>query len=292
MQINTSHSPAYDRLLLIFVCLNDGCNNQCSKYKVFRCLIKKENFSEYSNETAQLSIFDASKNGLLSISETGSSMENLINMLTDLKVSNNADNNKLRKPKTKAVTHTELIQDNIISQKILPCYELDFEEEDYNIDDLINTSSETNSTNKSSVVVSDVCSDDEIDDSLLDREEDDILIRFNNHLKLCPNQVLRYEYGGKPLWLTTSNLKGLELNLVLSKRNPPNCPLCGSLRVFECQVIGTILSIVTEHDPKYEEILSRINFSVLFVFSCKNDCIDFKDTNIEFIEELLIFQSI
>ena len=60
---------------------------------------------------------------------------------------------------------------------------------------------------------------------------------FYKKLSLCSNQIVRYNYGGSPLWchsqippLTTSTC--------------PICPGCHSHRVYEMQLMPTLLSFL------------------------------------------------
>lgn len=74
---------------------------------------------------------------------------------------------------------------------------------------------------------------------------------FQQRVQISPNQVLRYAYGGLPLWITSpSPLEG-EKGKALSV---PACELCGSPRTFECQLMPALLSHLVASRKKGKDI--------------------------------------
>lgn len=57
--------------------------------------------------------------------------------------------------------------------------------------------------------------------------EDKVFKKFNKRVARHPNQVLRYDRGGEPLWITEQ--PDAQINI-------PSCQYCSSERQFEFQV--------------------------------------------------------
>mmetsp|Transcript_1648 Transcript_1648/g.2158 ORF Transcript_1648/g.2158 Transcript_1648/m.2158 type:complete len:248 (+) Transcript_1648:343-1086(+) len=118
---------------------------------------------------------------------------------------------------------------------------------------------------------------------------DKIFLKFQRRLARSPEQCLRYSFGGEPLWMTDQ----------LPKDNSiPDCPYCGSERIFEMQLLPTLLSLKglewrhkpsqTEptHEPNTEngtektplQLLqegtreARVDFGVVAIYSCSQSC--------------------
>jgi pre-rRNA-processing protein TSR4 len=69
--------------------------------------------------------------------------------------------------------------------------------------------------------------------------------------------ITRYSFGGCPLWISEEVPKSI-----------PSCSNCGSKRVFEMQLMPTILTFGLEMTvgPK------NIEFGVVAVYSCSKSC--------------------
>ena len=98
---------------------------------------------------------------------------------------------------------------------------------------------------------------------------------FQKKLSYEPRQVLRYAYEGQPLWYTTPP----------QRLDVPPCSNCGASRVFEVQLMPTILSHITHHNTKQETTVTNappstvddllgneLDFGVVCIFSCPNSC--------------------
>lgn len=58
--------------------------------------------------------------------------------------------------------------------------------------------------------------------------EDVTFGKFKKKISKLPDQILRYDRGGEPLWITDKN--------ILDSKNVQNCSRCGGKRIFEFQV--------------------------------------------------------
>ena len=79
--------------------------------------------------------------------------------------------------------------------------------------------------------------------------------KFQKRLLRFPEQVLRYNWGGRPLWPTAPLL-----------HEPPLCLYCGRHCVFEMQLLPSLLYVL-EVDP-----LEGMDFASLVVFACPHGC--------------------
>lgn len=74
-------------------------------------------------------------------------------------------------------------------------------------------------------------SEDELEQYTKDVPEDKVFNKFSKRVARHPDQVLRYDRGGHPLWIT-----GVSGNSIV---NVPNCQYCNGERQFEFQVSST-----------------------------------------------------
>ena len=85
--------------------------------------------------------------------------------------------------------------------------------------------------------------------------------RFSKVVKCAPDQVLRYQKNATPLWISTQN--------VPQDNDIPNCPYCGSKRVFEFQIMPQLLHVL-KLDKNPDE--PSVDWGILAVYTCENSC--------------------
>mmetsp|Transcript_22886 Transcript_22886/g.53563 ORF Transcript_22886/g.53563 Transcript_22886/m.53563 type:complete len:416 (+) Transcript_22886:43-1290(+) len=73
-----------------------------------------------------------------------------------------------------------------------------------------------------------------------------------------PGHVLRYEFGGEPMWFCKPRQFTEE---------PPHCPLCQAPRVFEFQVQPQLISLLS-----HAVLGKRLDFGTIVVYACKQSC--------------------
>ncbi|XP_015601697.1 programmed cell death protein 2 isoform X2 [Cephus cinctus] len=88
--------------------------------------------------------------------------------------------------------------------------------------------------------------------------EDETFTNFSIRIKKYPDQVLRYDRGGKPLYISSSN----------QPTNIPVCQECGSKRQFEFQIMPQLLNYL-----KLDNTLKDLDWGILAVFTCTESCI-------------------
>ncbi|KAJ1567176.1 programmed cell death protein [Nowakowskiella sp. JEL0078] len=131
---------------------------------------------------------------------------------------------------------------------------------------------------------------------------------FQNTVARNPEQIIRYEFNGTPLFYATDSV-----SIVLLKSGVPNCPHCNAQRVFEFQLMPAILSLfpteqmaairmqendITKLNEKINSPLSDLinkyalgmEFGTLMVFTCSNDCLDEGEDNFTYFEEHIAIQ--
>ncbi|XP_064469519.1 programmed cell death protein 2-like [Ornithodoros turicata] len=79
--------------------------------------------------------------------------------------------------------------------------------------------------------------------------------KFRKETRKAPEQVLRYELGGTPLWVSSEGVP----------KDIPRCD-CGAERRFEFQVMPQLLNTISGSDP------DGVDWGTLTVFSCKKSC--------------------
>ena len=88
----------------------------------------------------------------------------------------------------------------------------------------------------------------------------DWLMRFQRRIGRSPQQVLRYCWGGEPLWLQAP-----------PAMSPPRCT-CGAVRCFEMQLMPTLPSRLADAAPKEKAAALMMEWGTLVVFTCSKDC--------------------
>ncbi|NXR58415.1 PDD2L protein, partial [Rhadina sibilatrix] len=82
--------------------------------------------------------------------------------------------------------------------------------------------------------------------------------KFMKRISMCPEQILRYSWGGQPLFITcpAANLE----------QGIPACNNCGSSRVFEFQLMPTLVSMLQSDSDL------SVEFGTVLVYTCERSC--------------------
>ncbi|ALC40549.1 Zfrp8 [Drosophila busckii] len=104
-------------------------------------------------------------------------------------------------------------------------------------------------------------------------QEDKVFQQFKKQTAAKPDQIVRYERGGQPLWIAnTKDTIEAQLQAI------PNCSKCDGPRQFEFQIMPQVLSLLGD---------SVLDWGVLAVYTCARSC------RIEgYVEEYLVKQDI
>jgi len=103
------------------------------------------------------------------------------------------------------------------------------------------------------------------------RETDKTFAKFRTRMKDYPSQVMRYDFGGKPLYVSSHN----------QPQNIPPCMKCGGPREFELQVMPQLLVHMN-----VDSTGASIDWGTLMVYSCKESC----DQDKAYVEEKIYRQ--
>ncbi|XP_023234158.1 programmed cell death protein 2-like [Centruroides sculpturatus] len=87
-------------------------------------------------------------------------------------------------------------------------------------------------------------------------KSDKIFSKFMKIIKHNPDQIVRYQRGGMPLWISSSN----------TPTQIPKCP-CGSERQFEFQIMPQLLNYLDVDNVK-----ESIDWGILAVYTCIRSC--------------------
>ncbi|CAL8322845.1 unnamed protein product [Gadus morhua 'NCC'] len=101
------------------------------------------------------------------------------------------------------------------------------------------------------------------------RHGDAAFSRFMKRVSLCPEQVLRYSWGGEPLFI--SDLPSNWAQMV------PVCDSCGTRRTFELQLMPALVSLLRPAGPTPDPGVptpdsAPLEFGTVLVFTCGGSC--------------------
>ncbi len=83
--------------------------------------------------------------------------------------------------------------------------------------------------------------------------------KFKKRVAYHPDQVLRYDRNGTPLWVSAEK--------TMEAQNVPQCPYCKGPRVFEFQIMPQLLNYVGD-----DSVLGDLDWGTLAVYTCEQNC--------------------
>eukprot|EP01121_Diplochlamys_sp_Union-15-3_P006030 TRINITY_DN1645_c0_g1_i1.p1 TRINITY_DN1645_c0_g1~~TRINITY_DN1645_c0_g1_i1.p1 ORF type:complete len:148 (+),score=34.03 TRINITY_DN1645_c0_g1_i1:66-509(+) len=89
-------------------------------------------------------------------------------------------------------------------------------------------------------------------------QQDKPILKFQRRLSRCPQQILRYNFNGEPLWFTNKKPASI-----------PKCKSCGAARVFELQLMPALLYLLK---PVSKEEGRNFDFGTVLFFTCSSSC--------------------
>eukprot|EP00172_Hildenbrandia_rubra_P003855 Plantae.Rhodophyta-Hildenbrandia_rubra.ctg6716.p1 GENE.Plantae.Rhodophyta-Hildenbrandia_rubra.ctg6716~~Plantae.Rhodophyta-Hildenbrandia_rubra.ctg6716.p1 ORF type:complete len:431 (-),score=47.18 Plantae.Rhodophyta-Hildenbrandia_rubra.ctg6716:1232-2524(-) len=125
-------------------------------------------------------------------------------------------------------------------------------------------------------------------DESIDRD----FLEFQEKLRPAPTQVLRYERGGLPFWLSKAQ----------RCEDPGKCAACSRPRIFEFQVLPQLLYYIDVHQSTSEgsrltiagvkeQLSSNLDWGTLAVYTCPTSCLIEKSSELgEYVEEYVWLQ--
>nr|ACH48183.1 uncharacterized MYND Zn-finger protein [Cyriopagopus schmidti] len=89
-------------------------------------------------------------------------------------------------------------------------------------------------------------------------KKDKVFRKFQKRINLEPEQVLRYDRHGEPLWVSAESIP--------SQADIPLCK-CGARRLFEFQVMPQLLNYLSMDVPR-----DSVDWGTLIVYTCADSC--------------------
>ncbi|KAM3962244.1 zinc finger protein RP-8 [Aphomia sociella] len=102
-------------------------------------------------------------------------------------------------------------------------------------------------------------SEDELEQYTKAMPVDKVFEKFSKRVARHPDQVLRYDRGGTPLWITDNSGNSIV--------DIPNCQYCNGKRQMEFQVMPQLLNFINVGID-----FNSIDWGVLVVYTCEKSC--------------------
>ncbi|XP_066493590.1 programmed cell death protein 2-like [Tiliqua scincoides] len=90
-------------------------------------------------------------------------------------------------------------------------------------------------------------------------KRDQVFHKFMKRISACQEQILRYSWGGQPLFVTCPSSD--------MKTAAPPCNNCKSKRIFEFQLMPALVSMLKTRD---EDV--SVEFGTVIVYTCEKSC--------------------
>ncbi|KAL7068019.1 hypothetical protein ACR3K2_14510 [Cryptosporidium serpentis] len=266
VQLFTPYTKQRDRCIYLHLC----CNSECgSIWKVVRLSIAKE--YGISDNITKLEKSTISNNWL-----------ECAGLLSDTQIdcySSDIDSNEVNSQHNKKFKNKYLGLKT--DTRCLPCYLIECDFENIYIDDMqkraesllsdyLLKEGEVDLFNHTDLDVSDSESNESTTKDPLKADESIYVSEINKHNRIFsetisrnPSQIIRYSFGGKPLWSESPK------NIVVN-----NCENCGAPRVFEFQLLSTLIYELSRRNSEDKFVLMQSeDWATIVVFTCSEDCV-------------------
>ncbi|KAL7302574.1 hypothetical protein TKK_0005207 [Trichogramma kaykai] len=263
------NEKAFHRTIFVFICKNSSCckDNSNGNLKIFRSQLEREN--EFYPAIPPVEECNW---------RTDLRIENLVDICFVCGIAAPYKCSKCKKVKYcsqlhqvshwknghKASCGTEAEELSLEKNKFLfPEFELDMEEEVYSekSDTDVDVAGELKKIEELKIngQIS-LQSEENVDEDLLkmaNGEVDKTLLKFKKRIQNAPDQVIRYNLGGQPLFVSSSD----------QPSEIPNCENCNSARQFEFQIMPQLLTTL-----KIDSSTDCIHWGTIAIYTCKNSC--------------------
>ena len=243
----------FDRVLYVFGCKKNECSQHNDSYLLSNGLMncswvcirqQKETITEEKPEEAPLESIPAFSFSTMNMNAfsfpteakteskpaESNDVDDILSLLNDLN-----QNQKEKKPKSnkksnkkKNVKPSEPLTTDA---PMFPAYHIDFFEEKEEEE------SHSKPLPSANIEISKEVTDEKYDDD----SKSKLIIKFYSRLNRHPKQVIRYAYDGLPLLPCQPP----------TKIQPPRCK-CGGQRVFECQILSSVISLFHIDDEDFD----------------------------------------
>lgn len=263
---NTPYSTTKKRVLYLFYCGNIHCS---STWNVLRSSIE-------SNSTNVAKTIPHEEKNAPTDDWLQSAGINIHALTNDRDFQNNSECIKDAFTNDKLVQKSYLI--NYISEKNIDDGDIKIKRllDSYlsNTDDPIEIKKGSDSDVSSSESSMEYFDPSSIDENDYVSDKDKYMHHFSAEISKFPKQIVRYCFGGTPLYSESPK-----------KITIPKCKECGSDKVFEFQIISTL---IYEWEKLFGEddvfVKCNTDWSTIIVYTCYKDC------NVELFEESILMQ--
>ncbi|OII72093.1 uncharacterized protein cubi_01426 [Cryptosporidium ubiquitum] len=267
LQLNTPYSTTKRRVIYLFYCDNNYCS---TTWRVLRSSIK-------SNSAEITETLPYEEENILSDDWLQSAGIEVNEFVNDQNIQNGLKSIEKSNINCKFTEKSYLI--NCISEKNIDSIDTKtkvllnsyISNDDNDPIEIKNSLDSDNSSEKSDIEYLDPSS---VDESFYVSDKDKYLHNFSLEISKFPKQIIRYCFGGTPLYSESPK------KIII-----PSCKECGSNKVFEFQIISTV---IYEWENLFGEkdvfVKCNTDWSTIIVYTCSKDC------NVEFSEESIIVQ--
>uniref|UniRef100_A0A7S4LJL5 Programmed cell death protein 2 C-terminal domain-containing protein n=1 Tax=Eutreptiella gymnastica TaxID=73025 RepID=A0A7S4LJL5_9EUGL len=147
----------------------------------------------------------------------------------------------------------------------LPCFSLDMfpepEQDDSETDVAaeMRKMEEINKKTDAAITAKDL---DSVAHSVPQFKPDETFAAFQIRMELCPRQVVRWEIGAVPLWISNEKIP----------HELPECKACGAPCVVELQLMPTIVYVLKPYNHTHVAGDEGLDFGTVTVYSCSQMC--------------------
>lgn len=264
---NTPYSTTKKRVLYLFYCENVYCR---ATWSVLRSSIE-------SNSTQISNVFLNDENPAITDDWLQSAGIDIHTPTNDRKFQNNSEGIENVFAIDKLIKKSYLI--NYISERSIDDGDIKIKHllDSYisnTDDDPIEIKKETDSDVSSNESGMEYLDPSSVDENYYVYDKDKYMHYFSAEVSKFPKQIVRYCFGGIPLYSESPK-----------KITIPKCKECGSDKVFEFQIISTIIyeweKLFGENDAF---VKCNTDWSTIIVYTCSKDC------NVELFEESILMQ--
>ncbi|CAH0561023.1 unnamed protein product [Brassicogethes aeneus] len=262
----------FHRTLFVFVCRNGGCceRNDSRNIGVLRCSLRRQNkFYDFDAPKEEPDLtFDTSKWVKL-CNLCGSLAEKHCSQCK--KVAYCEREHQVLDWKEGHKTECNFDKIDRKSSILFPQHEIVIEPEDITE----NTTDENKEIEEFKKLQSEGRTGtlNEIPESDLDAhattDTDKAFSKFKKKISENPDQILRYQRNGKPLWIASEPIPV----------TIPECELCGSARQFEFQIMPQLLTMLKEDE---------LDWGVIAIYTCNKSCMK----NAGYVKEYVFKQDV
>eukprot|EP00993_Chasmostoma_nieuportense_P002537 NODE_3323_length_989_cov_63.096288_g3177_i0.p1 GENE.NODE_3323_length_989_cov_63.096288_g3177_i0~~NODE_3323_length_989_cov_63.096288_g3177_i0.p1 ORF type:complete len:310 (+),score=66.63 NODE_3323_length_989_cov_63.096288_g3177_i0:76-930(+) len=153
--------------------------------------------------------------------------------------------------------------DDVVSTTALPCQALDMFEEPADESKKVDVEAEWRKMQEVNQRTNPDITGKDLEELGIDEAKMDLVFfHFQERLSRSPQQVIRWGRGGQPLWISKHQC---------SPTVPP-CSGCGATRLFELQVMPTLVYYLRPQDHTDDKEDEGLDFGTITLYTCSQSC--------------------